>query len=198
MNTMKRFSMLFGVLFLMVVLTACGQEGAKSGTVEILEYDELIKKLDNEESFFLFTSDASVDDLEKTNLINMLGDNLKEHDQGAYLVSLDGVDYSELESDYDKDVGEVYYSEYAHPKQESAGGFWVPRTNGLSYVEGGKVIDTETMHAKENDNRNRNTTWHNKKIQDQIEDESSEFEFKIKEMVDVRIDNLNELDVEVK
>lgn len=195
---MKRLSVLFGVLFLMVVLTACGQEGAKSGTVEVLEYDELIKKLDNEESFFLFTSDAGVGDLEKSNLVNMLGENLKEHDEGAYLVSLDGVDYSELESDYDKDEGEVYYSEYAHPKQESAGGYWIPSMDGLSYVENGKVVNTDTMHAKENDNRNRNTTWHNKKIQDQIEDVSSEFEFKIKEMVDIRIANLNELDIEVK
>lgn len=134
---MKRLSILFGALFLMVVLTACGQEGAKSGTVEVLEYDELIKKLDNEESFFLITTDATIEDVEKTNAIEIFEEELGSYDKGAYIVSLNNLSESEIK-ELEKD--------YRHQKQdlvEEGGGrvaSWSPSSDGLVYVENGEVL----------------------------------------------------------
>src|SRR5699024_6658 len=115
----------------MLALAACGGK-PKTGVNEI-SYDELIKKLENEETFFLITTGASEENLNKTKGIESYDEALKKHGIGAYYVNL---------SEHDLDEVERLGINYLHSFMDNYGtdDQWDPERHGLIYVEKGGVV----------------------------------------------------------
>ncbi len=64
------------------------KNGLKPGEIKTLTYDELIEKLDNEESFFLLPLEVKEDVFEESGVKGYFSESLKEHGFGAYYVYL--------------------------------------------------------------------------------------------------------------
>lgn len=172
MVTKKRFHMIILALIFVVVLSACGSSNenddssssseketkreAFSGNVKKIEYEDLIEKLDNEESFFLITMETTDEAFVDSGLEKAFDQALKEYDIEAYYLGLETMDEDdlglEMMDEYDDDVYEEHVerlrklSEYNDPDVgENAIDSWYPRSSGLAYSDNGTMI-TGLLH----------------------------------------------------
>lgn len=200
-NKTQKLVLLLGALFLIGILSACGSESASSGKVEEINYDDLIEKLDNEESFLLITTDATGEQFEESGAKELFEEHLSEHGVGAYFVSLNEYDmydeeFEALTGDYDSEKDEVVPSPYAHDIQEDVGGWWRPEMDGLIYVDSGQVISVTRKHRESGSDNFIN--FSESDVVKYIDSPKEDFGLKIQDMVDTRLNDLETLGFEVK
>jgi len=126
------------VVLVVGMLSACGSSsavgGLKSGEIIEISYDELIEKLDNEETFLLLPTSYSYEDFVDSGLSQEIEKRLEDYGVGIY--------YTQTyfpEKNEDRDDG---LDKYLHPENEKYDGIsvWIASGDGLVYVNEGKVI----------------------------------------------------------
>ncbi|GLY11974.1 hypothetical protein [Pseudobacillus badius] len=130
------FLFLFSTLLIVVILSGC-QSSPQIGINE-LSIRQLEKKLDNHETFILFSFSANEKDIEKTKLIEAFNDSFRRSGVTAYYINLK--DMSDKES-------RKLAQKYVHPK---SGDEWNPLFS-MSVVENGGVypLNSKNMNSEE-------------------------------------------------
>ncbi|KZO00924.1 hypothetical protein [Pseudobacillus badius] len=130
------FLFLFSTLLIVGILSGC-QSSPQIGINE-LSTRQLEKKLDNHETFILFSFSANEKDIEKTKLIEAFNDSFRRSGVTAYYINLK--DMSDKES-------RKLAQKYVHPK---SGDEWNPLFS-MSVVENGGVypLNSKNMNSEE-------------------------------------------------
>lgn len=194
MRHYKKLSMLIA-LIAVILLGACGsseeettESVAFNGNLQKIEYDDLIDKLDNGESFFLLTLETTDEAFIDSGLEKAFDQALGEHGIEAYYYGIETMDENEEDreehaerfrtlSDYSR--FEEFDSEDGEP--------WYPLTSGLAYSDNGEVVVEEIAYSGD-----PTIEWEDIK-QFQSEQEP-DFEL-VNEMVEIRIEELQNMGV---
>lgn len=138
------------ILSLFVLLTACGsgasgnngvsKSKAFSGNLKKIEYEDLIDKLDNKESFFLLTLETTDEAFVESGLEQAFDKALGEHGIEAYYYGIETMD-EDNEEVYEEHVERFRkLKEYSRFDEFDAGGkTWYPLSSGLVYVDKGEI-----------------------------------------------------------
>ena len=202
MVTKKRFHMIILALIFVVVLSACGSSNenddssssseketkreAFSGNVKKIEYEDLIEKLDNEESFFLITMETTDEAFVDSGLAKAFDNALDKHGYEAYYLGFETMD--EAPSDIKEKHVErnKKLKEYTH----DATGLddWYPRYSGFVYADEGKVMSVHKWQAGYNELTN--IEWEDVKLLSEASDPM--YDDVVKEIVDERIEQFED------
>lgn len=189
-DKVKKRSMLVVLLF-SLVLAACGSDavgsGLKAGEVKEISYDELVKKLDNEESFLLLSDDLSFNDFKDAGLVDVVNKTLKEYNLGLYYVEVpattmaNGEVIARSESQTgNEDVKKIKnLMGYTHADMKEIADVyneydqWKADRDGLVLVRGGGVfIATFNQDSEAHDTQvfsRRVSNWNTKEIAQRVE-----------------------------
>lgn len=177
-----------------MLLGACGStEGKDSkstskafqGNLKNIEYDELIEKLDKEESFFLVTLETTDDAFVASGLEKAFDKALENNGIEAYYLGFETMDElpdEERQKDVDRWVS--LSDNYSHDdiSKDSGASAWSPTRSVFAYADKGKVITAHNYSPM-------NIEWEDiQRLSEEIDPENEEIIKDIEEVISLRLE----------
>lgn len=191
------------MIVLVMILGACGSADGKGdqpaskkeskafqGNLKKIEYDDLVEKLDNKESFFLVTLETTDDAFVESGLEKAFDKALGNNGIEAYYLGFETMD------DVSDEVKEKHLErshklkEYTHDEiwEDDGADAWFPRTSTLVYSDKGKVMTAE--HEQTMDDEMTNIYWED--IQGLVAENDPQYEEVAEDIVSFRIEKFKE------